>query len=271
MPFDPGVIVSLAVAEWLYLRALRILSAPRRRRRRRPDRLLAHRGWRCWVIGLLSPLDPLGDDLLSAHMAQHLLIADVAAPFALAGVRNPVLAFYLPRPALVSLARTHWLRSAFRFLHQPLVAGPLWVLVVYTWHLSLLFEARRCATRSCTRSSTSRFVAAAVLLWWPVLEPKRRRMPGELWKIPYIFGTRLSDDVPGDGLPVRPPPLYGDVYGTADRHGLTWRADQQTAGGLMMVLDILIMVGSLCWLFWRAAQDDARAEERERAGAAAAT
>jgi len=27
----------------------------------------------------------------------------------------------------------------------------------------------------------------------------------------------------------------------------------------------------LCWLFWRAAQDDIRAEERERAGAAAAT
>jgi hypothetical protein len=35
-----------------------------------------------------------------------------------------------------------------------------------------------------------------------------------------------------------------------------------------MVLDILIMVGSLCWLFWRAAQDDIREEERERAAAA---
>ena len=39
----------------------------------------------------------------------------------------------------------------------------------------------------------------------------------------------------------------------------------------MMTLDIVIMVGSLCWLFWRAAQDDIRAEERERASAAAAT
>ena len=26
MPFDPGVLVSLGVAEWLYLRALRILK-----------------------------------------------------------------------------------------------------------------------------------------------------------------------------------------------------------------------------------------------------
>ena len=30
-------------------------------------------------------------------MAQHLLIADLAAPLLLAGVRNPVLMFYLPR------------------------------------------------------------------------------------------------------------------------------------------------------------------------------
>ena len=51
------------------------------------------------------------------------------------------------------------------------------------------------------------------------------------------------------------------------------RVDHQLVGygGLMMTLDIVIMVGSLCWLFWRAAQDDMREEERERARHAAAT
>jgi cytochrome c oxidase assembly factor CtaG len=269
VPFDPGVLVSLGVAEWLYLRALRIL------RRRGVDVpagqvVCWHIAMSCWVVGLLSPLDPLGDEVLSAHMAQHLLIADIAAPFALAGVRNPMLAFYLPRRALVGLARTHWLRSAFHFLHQPLVAGPLWVLVVYTWHLSLLFEGaeRHPLVHALQHMS---FIGAAVLLWWPVLEPKRRRMPGELWKIPYIFGARLSTMFLAMGFLFARSPLYEGVYGAADRHGLTWRADQQTAGGFMMVLDILIMVGSLCWLFWRAAQDDVRKEERERASAAAAT
>jgi cytochrome c oxidase assembly factor CtaG len=266
---DPGVLISLGVAEWLYLRALRILG---RRGVSVPTGQIIcwHIAMACWIIGLVSPLDPLGDDVLSAHMAQHLLIADVAAPFALAGVRNPVLAFYLPRPALVGLARQKGLRQAFRILHRPLVAAPLWVLTVYIWHLSVLFEGavNHPVVHALQHSS---FIAAAVLLWWPVLEPKRRRMPGELWKIPYIFGARLATMMLAMAFLFTRSPLYEGVYGSGDRHGLTWRADQQTAGGIMMVLDILIMVGSLCWLFWRAAQDDIRAEERERAGAAAAT
>ena len=57
-------------------------------------------------------------------MAQHLLLADIAAPFLLAGLRTPVLVFYLPRPVLVPLARRHWLRRVFRFLRQPLVVDP---------------------------------------------------------------------------------------------------------------------------------------------------
>jgi putative copper resistance protein D len=267
--FDPGVVVSLVAAEWLYVRAA---AHPRRRGVDVPAGQIVcwHIAMACWVIGLVSPLDPLGDDVLSAHMAQHLLIADIAAPFALAGVRNPVLAFYLPRSVLVPLARRQWLRRAFRFLHQPLVAAPLWVATVYLWHSSLLFEAAERHPLVHAAQHTS-FVAAAMLLWWPVLEPKRRRMPGELWKIPYIFGSRLATMFLAMGFLFARHPIYGDVYGTADRHGLTWRADQQSAGGLMMTLDIVIMVGSLCWLFWRARQDDIREEERERARRAAAT
>ena len=75
--------------------------------------VLWHLGIALWVIGFFSPLHALGDELLSAHMAQHLLIADLAAPLLLAGVRNPVLGFLLPRAALVTLARTGWLRGGF--------------------------------------------------------------------------------------------------------------------------------------------------------------
>ena len=46
-------------------------------------------------------------------MAQHLLIGDIAAPFLLLGLRTPLLLFYLPRSALVLLARRRWLRRAF--------------------------------------------------------------------------------------------------------------------------------------------------------------
>src|SRR5215210_3460491 len=98
LSLDPGVLIGIAAAEYLYLRALRIL---RGRGVRVPWPQLAawHGAMALWLIGLVSPIDTLGDDLLSAHMAEHLLIADLAAPLLLAGVRNPVLGFYLPRPA----------------------------------------------------------------------------------------------------------------------------------------------------------------------------
>lgn len=57
------------------------------------------------AVALLSPLDALGGELLGLHMAQHLLIADLAAPLLLTGIRWPVHVFLLPRPALKALAR----------------------------------------------------------------------------------------------------------------------------------------------------------------------
>src|SRR5436190_131444 len=138
-----------------------------------------------WVLGLLSPLDTLAEQGLAPHMAQHLLIADLAAPLMLMGLRNPVLAFFLPRELLVPLARSRRLRGGFRVLRRPLVALPLYVLVLYGWHFSIFFDAavRHPLVHALQHTS---FIAAGVLVWWSVLEPKRRRLRGELWKIGHV-------------------------------------------------------------------------------------
>jgi ribose/xylose/arabinose/galactoside ABC-type transport system permease subunit len=52
--------------------------------------------------------------------------------------------------------------------------------------------------------------------------------------------------------------LYEDAYGPGPREGLSALADQQTAGGLLMTLDIAIMVIALCWVFWSATEHDRR-------------
>ena len=106
-----AIVLWLVLLEGLYLRALRVLK---RRGVTVPRFQIAmwHTAMALWIIGLLSPVDWYGDDLLSAHMLQHLLIADLAAPIMLVGLRNPVLMFFLPRSALVPLARTRWLRTA---------------------------------------------------------------------------------------------------------------------------------------------------------------
>lgn len=266
LAFDPIVLALLVAAGWLYVRAVAIV-------RRRGLRVGAGQQ-ACWWIGLgciavamNGPLDAYEPELLTAHMAQHQLLGDLAAPFLLAGLRAPLLLFYLPRPALVLLARQRWLRAAFRVLRRPLVALPLYVLVVYAWHYGPLFEAavRDPVVHALQHES---FLAANLLLWWPVLEPQRQRMPGELWKIGYIFAARMATMFLGMVFIFTRTPLYGDVYGTGERAGwLSWLVDQQSAGGLMMSLDIVIMVAALAWFFWHAAQQ----EDRDRQAAASRT
>jgi putative membrane protein len=268
LSLDPGVLAGIAAAEYLYVRALRILRG----------RGVHVPGWQIvsfhgaialWLIGLVSPLDGYEDTLLSAHMAQHVLIADLAAPLLLIGIRNPVLAFYLPRPALVTLARTGWLRRGWRKLRQPLVAVPFSVLVFYAWHLGPLFEAavRHPLVHALQHMS---LIFAAVVMWWPALEPKRRRIPGELWKVPYVLGARFATMFLGMSLVVVRVPVYAGVYGRGERDGIGWLADQQAAAGIMITVDILIMVGALCFFFARAASDAAREDEREQAARRAA-
>jgi putative membrane protein len=268
--FDPIVVLLLLLACGLYVRALRVLQR----------RHLAVSRWQqaAWWIGiglltiaLLGPSDAYDDRLLSAHMSQHLLLGDVAAPFLLLGMRAPLLLFYLPRPALVGLARQHWLRRVFALARRPLVALPLYVLTVYLWHLSALFEGAvehpllHALQHEC-------FLAANLLLWWPVIEPQQRRMGGQLWKIGYIFAARMSTMFLGMVFVFARGILYADVYGRGLREGITPRADQQTAGGLMMTLDIVIMVVAVCWFFWLASREHdasgaeiARRSPRERA------
>jgi cytochrome c oxidase assembly factor CtaG len=259
---DPGALALVVGAEALYVRALRVLGG-RGVAVPRAQVVLWHLGIALWAIGFFSPLHALGDDLLSAHMAQHLLIADLAAPLLLAGARNPVLGFMLPRAALVTVARTVWLRGAFRWLRQPLVAIPVYVLVLYGWHLAVAFEA---AVRSPLVHGLQHmsFVAIGVLVWWSALEPKRRRLRGELWKVPYLIGARMAGMLLGMSFVLIRVPIYTGVYAGGDRgHGFTALGDQQTAGAIMVALDLLIMVFALCFFFFRASQD-ADAEDRRR-------
>src|SRR3954447_18716298 len=224
--FDPGVILGLVTAEGLYLRALRVLS---RRGVRVPgkQKALWHLGMTLWVVGLLSPIHTLGEDLLCFHMIQHLLIADLAAPVLLAGVRNPVLMFMLPRDILVPLARTRWLRGLFRFLRQPLVAVPIYVIVLCGWHFTGPFEAAVCYPMVHALQHAS-FIGIGILVWWSVLDPKRRRLRPELWKIGHILGARMLGMMLGMAFVFIRDPIYTGVYPAGQRRfGLSAVEDQQ--------------------------------------------
>jgi putative membrane protein len=256
---SPGALVLLALAEVLYLRAVRVL---RRRGYRVPalQQVSWHTGMLLQAVALLGPLDAEAQDHLSAHMAQHLLLADLAVPFLLIGIRTPVMVFMLPRSLLVPLAHQWWLRRAFRFLRQPLVAIPAYLAILYFWHLGFAFEGalRHPLVHALQHAS---FVLAGVLVWWAALEPQRRRVPGELWKIPYIFAGRMVSMFLGMALVFARSPFYAGIYGHDSL------SDQRAAGGIMMSVDVAIMLAALIFFFWRSAADADRAERRAAAAA----
>jgi cytochrome c oxidase assembly factor CtaG len=257
---DLSALYLLLLPAVLYVRAVRVLGG---------------RGYRvpllqqsCWFAGLasigaalLSPIDELGEtDLVSAHMAQHLLIGDIAAPLLLLGLRSPVYAFLLPRPALVPLARSQPLRRLLRTLRQPWVAAPLWLVILYGWHLPFAYEG---ALRSPFVHALQHqsFIVGSLLVWLPVLEVTRRRVPGGLWKIAHITGVRFMGMFLGMAFLILRNPIYEGFYGhRALEHGLTPLEDQQLAGGLMLSLDLVVMVGALTFFFLRTAFDAEREE-----------
>jgi cytochrome c oxidase assembly factor CtaG len=262
--FDPAGVALVLLLVALYARAVTIL---RWRGYRVPtgQQVLYWCGTALIALALLGPPDALSDDLLSAHMGQHLLLADLAAPLLLAGIRTPVLVFLLPRGLLVRAARTRWLRSLFRTLRRPLVALPLWIVVLYGWHFRFAFEGALEHPLVHALQHWSFFVTS-LLVWWAVVDPKHARVGGELWKAGHLIGMRVAGMFLGMAfilMRTQAYPWYGD---RAHEHGLSVLRDQQYGGGLMFLVDLLVMFFALIFFFWRAAADNDR-RESDRAAA----
>jgi len=255
MSFQPGPALGLVALALLYARAVRVLG---RRGYSVPAGQQAFWwiGWLVLASAFFSPLDTKAQDVVWAHMAQHVLMADVAVPLMLIGIRNPVLQFFLPRPVLEPLARRRGLRAFFHRLRNPMVAIPVYTAVLYAWHLGPTFTAalQNDFVHGLQHQS---FIAASALVWWPLIEPNRRRLPADLWKIPYIVGARLPTMFLGMAFIVAQTAFYSSFYGTGTRPGgLSPIADQQLGGAIMMVVDIITLMVVLTTVFWRAARED---------------
>jgi cytochrome c oxidase assembly factor CtaG len=162
------------------------------------------------------------------------------------------------------------LRSAFRAIRKPLVAIGIYLFVLYMWHWAFAFEAALESPVVHALQHQS-FVFASLLVWWPAIEPKRRRLRGELWKIGHIMGARLGGMFLAMAFIIASSTFYAGYYGDRARdHGFAPLTDQQVAGGLMLGVDLLVMFFALAFFFFRAAQDHDRAEAADRAAATAA-
>ena len=198
------------------------------------------------VVALVSPIATLGEEESFAfHMAQHLLLGDLAPLCIVAGLTGPLL-----RPIL-SVRAVH----ALRVLAHPLVALPLWTTNLLLWHLPGLWEAAL-RHQSVHALEHACFFATGAIMWAAVVEV----LPGPEWfgtaaKMGYIAAVRVVSTILGNVFVWAGAPFYA-IYEDAHRPwGLSAEADQGVAGGLMMIEGSLVTMAALAWLFLRLAQE----------------
>jgi putative membrane protein len=203
------------------------------------------------VAGLVSPLAHMGEELLLAHMIQHLLVGDLAALLIVLGLTGPLLQ---PLLAIRAIDR-------LRVLTHPLVAFPLWAASLYVWHVPALYQGAL-ASEPLHALQHACFLGFGVLMWMPLVGP----LPKPDWfgipaKIGYVFGVRLAGTVLGNVFMWSNEVFYPDYApGEAD-FGISPLTDQGTAGVLMTIEGGLVTLGVLAWLFLKWAEQDS---ERQR-------
>ncbi|MCA1690082.1 MAG: cytochrome c oxidase assembly protein [Actinobacteria bacterium] len=201
-----------------------------------------HGGLIVVLLALISPLDYLGEHRrFSAHMAQHLLLGDIAPLLVVLGLTGPVL-----RPVLA----IGWVRRA-RALGHPLIALPIWGADLYLWHLPVLYQAALAHTAVHVLEHLCFFVAGA-LMWAAVIEP----LPGPAWfgngpKAVYTLAVRALGAVLANVFIWAGHPFY-PYYVARDRTaGLSPLGDQRAAGAIMFIEGSIVTLLAFAWLFIR--------------------
>ncbi len=210
-------------------------------------------------LALVTPLDELGDEyLFSAHMVQHLLITVVAPPLWLLGTPGWLVRVLLRQPVI---------GRVLPILTKPLIAFFLFNGVFAAWHIPLLYNLTL-TNEYIHVVEHLMFMAAAVLNWWPVLNPLPEELPHLSYgsQILYLFAN-CQVMVALGVLLFFTGPLYTPYLLAPRIFGISV-ADDQTLGALIMwvpgtiVYLIAMSVAFYSWFEQHEGQEDALGSEQ---------
>jgi putative membrane protein len=232
-------LLAAAVAALLFLQAV-----VRLRRRGRPDLagwdrvVLFGAGLGVTLFALLGPLDRLADEkLLSAHMAQHVLIGDLGPALMITALRGPLLVFFLPAPILAPLARNARVRTVLGTLLRPRVAFTLWAANLAIWHVPYLYDLAL-EHQNLHNFEHVCWVFCGFLVWTLLIDPGshgRLTVGGRVALAASMFAAGM---VLSDVLVFTFTPLYHWYHGA---YGISALLDQQLAGIVMSVEQLLVL------------------------------
>lgn len=191
----------------------------------------------------MPPLATVAEELVVAHMVQHLFIGDLGGLLIALGVTGPMLQPLLAKRAFA------WLRV----LGNPLVALPLWALNLYLWHLSTLYEGVL-TSPALHFAQHAFFLGMGVTMWLPLVGPlPKPTWFTDAWMLLYIVVVRMLEAILANIFIWSGTVLYPD-YGPGEaKWEISPLADQGAAGNVMMIWTGFVTLGLFTWIFFRAA------------------
>jgi putative membrane protein len=203
------------------------------------------------VAALVTPVAHIGGELILAHMAQHVLMADLATLLLVLGLTGPLM-----QPLLATRVARR-----LRVLAHPVVAFSLWAVDLYVWHLPTLYQASLSSAPVHALQHTS-FVFFGFTMWLALLGP----LPQPEWfgngaKLLYIVAVRLTGALLGNIFIWSGSVFYPDYRPGQASWDISPLADQGAAGTIMMIESSIVTVLLLGWLFVKTARET---EERQQ-------
>ena len=197
------------------------------------------------AVALVSPIAHIGEELVIAHMVEHLMLGDLATLLLVLGLTGPLLQPILAIPIFDRL----------RILPHPLVAFPLWVANFYFWHVPALYDAAYGGAFLHLVEHGS-FIFFGCLMWMPIFGPlPKPSFFNAGWKVAYVIAVRFAGAILGNVLMWSGSVLYPKYAAGEAYWGISPLADQSTAGVVMMVEGTFLGLGLLAWVFFEVSRE----------------
>lgn len=201
------------------------------------------------LAALLPPVDLLSEELLSIHMIQHMLLMMVAAPFFVFSYSDYFIRLGLSHPRRRTLWQFNRLMVSVgmsRFTRPLLIAG-LYALVLWIWHLPLLYESAL-GNRFIHNIQHLAFFISSYFFWKVLLRRIGQPALNAAAGILYLFVSSLHSTALGVLMAISPRIWYPFYTHTTGVHGLTVLEDQQLAGYIMWMPAGISYVLIAIWL-----------------------
>ena len=155
--------------------------------------------------------------------------------------------------------------GAARVLTGPLVAFGIYNVVFAGWHVPMFYNWAL-ESHNVHIVQHLMFMTAAVLVWWPVLDPVPElvRMASPL-RMLYLFALSVPMSIVSALITLSEDVLYVWYSDAARVFNLSVLDDQQLGGLIMWVPGALVFCAAISIIFYKWATRENREEEQQRA------